>query len=157
MKKKQEFERQSFLSKPRTVATFVIVIGAIVIVAGSLSEKTTNESLNKKTNSFAPINPNPYSEKQIHDFWDSHLNKVIMNELVAGKYHIPEINKRLSILAEATIKRYGRFNISPSTSYSKHSRFVVAGCAIKDSIPQLIIFVPAVMARNASNKKCGQS
>lgn len=146
MKKKQEFKRQNFLSKPRTIAIFVLVAGVVgTIVIGALSEKTTNSGLNKKTNSFALTNPNPYSEKQIHDFWDSYLNKVVMEELVPGKYHIPEINKRFLVLSQATAKRCGGYNISPSTSYNEHSRLVVAGCAIKDSVPQLIIFVPAVM------------
>lgn len=87
-----------------------------------------------------------YSVERVHEFWDLHLNKIIMGELVRGTYPINPIDARYKVLFDETVKRYGRpFNIRASTQRVNSPEIIPSGCFMKGGVPFVWISVPAMM------------
>jgi hypothetical protein len=85
-----------------------------------------------------------YSKEETVQFWNLHLDKMIMNDLVGGKYEIPAINDRYKFLLDEIITKYGRpFGILGSISYYEKSKSAVACYTMKDL--KIGIFIPVAM------------
>jgi len=85
-----------------------------------------------------------YSESEMHMFWQFHLEKIVMEEIVGGKYPIPAINDRYRALLNKIIARDKKpFGIQASILYDEYSNSVVSGVSIDHTT--IVIFVPAIM------------
>lgn len=84
------------------------------------------------------------SNEELHAFWDAHLNRIVMEEVVRARYPVSEINNRYLELVRQSTERYGKvFAIEASTVFNDLSRDVLAGCDARGGNPVLRIFVPA--------------
>ncbi len=96
----------------------------------------------------------PYTVDQIHAFWDTNLNHIIMEQIMAGKYPIPEIQKRSSEMNRFIANTYPKgIAIHPSWMYNKHSKSVFAGNTVIDGQASISIFVPSFMDEYPSYAK----
>lgn len=87
-----------------------------------------------------------YTDAEIYQFWNEHVDRLVMKELIAGKYSIPAVNRRYQFLLQGILDKYGKaFRLEPSTMYNEYSSMVVAGWDDSVDPPAVRIFVPALM------------
>jgi hypothetical protein len=108
---------------------------AICLVALALSLNTPRKSAN--TN---PASPKDYSIDEIKSFWNEHLETVTAIELIAGKYHIPEIRDRYAEIYTNIVNKFGKLNVVMSYSRPIESG-AIAGTTYPERVPTINIFV----------------
>jgi len=87
-----------------------------------------------------------YSDEEMHQFWDLHLNKLIMEEIAGRKYPVSAINERYQILFQSIVSKYGKaFRLEASTSYNRYDPLLLASIQAELDPPVLVIFVPSVI------------
>ncbi len=132
---------------PLLIAGALLIVVIILFPRKETPQKTGSVTSTPHATQIPKPQPPPqYSDEVIHKFWDDHLNKLVMIELVGGKHPVPRVNALYQEEAVAIMRRYGKiYRIEPSNKYQENYIYAGAGCDIKDGTPILRIFVPNMM------------
>jgi len=108
--------------------------------------KLTKGPLNTVTGALPSSEVPHYSNEELHKFWDDHLNRIVMFEVMGGKHPVPAVNALYRERAAMITQRYNNpFWIALSETYSVDSAYILAACDLQNGTPILKIFVPSLM------------
>ncbi len=138
MAKKRPRQEKKRTPKNRFWIFFFAIVSVVCVSAFVYWHKQKDNTLDKGE-------PSEYTDTEQHLFYDHHL-KYTLEDILGGKYLIPEINARYQERSQKITARYGKlFRVSFCTSYSKASHRVLRGCWIDGTQPVIQIFIPANM------------
>lgn len=139
-KPKEGQSRRDFLKSSAKIAGGLGIAGLILRGSKKLWEEKPKVDLRDRI-------PSPYTDAEMHLFYDAHMKKVMEDELAAGKYHISEIRDRYAEIMKIIEEKYGaHFELKMCTTYNKASKDIMAGFYFTpENVPTIDFIILKVM------------
>lgn len=81
-----------------------------------------------------------YTERELDDFWESRIKKVVWDELLKNKCQFPEIKERYEYLSRKIRERYGELTLNLSAVRPVQTN-AVAGTVFSNGVPYIVLFM----------------
>ena len=119
-------------------SSFLYAVLALLFLASCGKEK--QEVVSTPTSYDASIP----TEAEQEAFWTEHVKPIVIDELAASQYHIPEIRDRYAFLSTIT-NAHHRLQICAVFAFHPKSRDIIAGNRMSSDAAILEVYVPKLM------------